>query len=377
MNHPTRDPLLQRFHTRLRPLLSDQARVVVAVSGGADSLALLHLLRADPRIEGTRLLVAHFDHALRADSHLDAQFVGEQADHLGLACRIGKWESPTPGGNLQERAREARLAFLLSCAQSFEAEAILTGHHQDDQAETFLERLLRGGGVTGLSAMRAERFLGNGVRIVRPLLGMRRETLRAWLMQRGVTWREDPSNAQEAYRRNWLRHRLMPLLNEALPDHAVTACLAETAERLAQADKALEWSLEDYWPRLDARWSREAGIISVDFRAFTRLPEALAHRVLTRCHAVLTGNDHPPGARAMTQLSRMIHGKGGAWHMHVDGLRIKKAESRIYWQRFMEAPRKRSRTTEEKEMWEMVEFYVWDPYHECGRFTHPDAQLPI
>lgn len=377
MNCPIRDPLSTRLHDTLRPLLAATARMVIAVSGGADSLALLHLLLASTALDRTRLLVVHFDHALRDDSHLDAHFVGEQAEKLGLACRIGRWESPPSGGNLQERARNARLGFLLECARSFGAEAILTGHHRDDQAETFLERLLRGGGVTGLAGMRAERSLGNGIRLLRPLLGMGRAELRDWLTQHGVAWREDPSNTKERYRRNWLRHRLMPLLNEALPNHDLALRLAESAERLAQADTALEWALADYWPRLDARWNQAAGVISLDCRAFTTLPEAMAHRVLTRCHAALTGCAHPPGARAMAQLTRMTHGKGRGWHMHVDGLRIGRSESRIYWQRFVAAPRKSSQGAGEKEMWEMVEFSVWDPYHERGRFTHPDALLPI
>ncbi|MBF0417888.1 MAG: tRNA lysidine(34) synthetase TilS, partial [Magnetococcales bacterium] len=153
------DPLLHRFTNTTRWLLTQEPRIVVAVSGGADSMALLHLLLAGYPLAQTHLMVAHFDHTLRTDSHLDATFVHMQAQQAGVTCQIGKWETARPKGNLQEQARKARWDFLTDCARNFQAIAILTGHHLDDQAETFLERLLRGSGVTGLAAIRPVRNL--------------------------------------------------------------------------------------------------------------------------------------------------------------------------------------------------------------------------
>ncbi|MEO5346661.1 MAG: tRNA lysidine(34) synthetase TilS [Magnetococcus sp. YQC-9] len=369
------DPLLARFRKRAQTLISSTARLVVAVSGGVDSMALLHLLIASALFERSNLIVAHFDHALRPDSEEDAAFVRAQAESLGVTCHIGRWEAPQLGGNLQERARMARLEFLMSCARTLQADAIATAHHRDDQAETFLERLLRGSGVTGLAAMRSERPLETGIRLVRPLLEFGKKELVDWVTAHGVVWREDPSNGRTSYRRNLLRLRILPVLDGILPNRDAGGKLAATAEHLREADTALEWALARHWPRLDGRIRRDPPAITLLHAGVAELPQALLQKLFVRCHAVLTGAGHPPGARAVTLLARMIGDPRDQWHMHVSGMRIERVAARLRLQGAILAPRKSSQMIQEKEMWEMVEFFEWDPYHAAWK-VHPSGCHP-
>jgi tRNA(Ile)-lysidine synthase len=208
--------------------------VAVAVSGGADSLALLHALRTLAGPRGWRLGVLTVDHGLRPASAQDAAFVAAEADRLGLPPRLlrlapeelDRHRHQGPGG----AARAARYAALLAAADQDGWDWLATGHTQDDQAETVLLQLLRGAGPDGLAGMAVR-----SGRLLRPLLGVRREETRACCAALGVRWREDPTNQDQRFLRNAVRGRVLPLLEELRP--GATATLARTAE-LARDDRA-------------------------------------------------------------------------------------------------------------------------------------------
>jgi tRNA(Ile)-lysidine synthase len=192
----------------------------VGVSGGADSVALLCLLKDRPELS---LHVVHLDHELRgAASTGDAEFVRELAGRLGLPCRIARRSEIEPElhrlpANPSARYRAIRLALFRHVVQEQGLCGVMLGHHADDVAETIFQRLVRGSGAAGLSPMLADRTVG-GLRIVRPLLGIRREQLREYLRGRGQLWREDASNESAHYLRNCIRHILAsrPGLTDAL-----------------------------------------------------------------------------------------------------------------------------------------------------------------
>lgn len=195
-------------------------RYAVAVSGGADSVALLHLLCTRPDLH---LVVAHLDHETRAgESTLDAQFVQRLAGELKLPCvahRRSELESGELPDNLQARYRAVRLKLYRRAIHLHGLDAVIQAHHADDQSETVFMRLLRGSGIEGLAGMSPQRFV-YGVLILRPLLGVRRTVLRSYLLSRGLAWREDASNAQLTYQRNRVRallarheHLVQPLLD--------------------------------------------------------------------------------------------------------------------------------------------------------------------
>jgi tRNA(Ile)-lysidine synthase len=208
--------------------------VAVAVSGGADSLALLHALRTLAGPRGWRLGVLTVDHGLRPASAQDAAFVAAEADRLGLPPRLlrlapeelDRHRHQGPEG----AARAARYAALLAAADQDGWDWLATGHTQDDQAETVLLQLLRGAGPDGLAGMAVR-----SGRLLRPLLGVRREETRACCAALGVRWREDPTNQDQRFLRNAVRGRVLPLLEELRP--GATATLARTAE-LARDDRA-------------------------------------------------------------------------------------------------------------------------------------------
>ncbi len=205
--------------------------LLVGLSGGADSVALLDALVMLEERRGVRPIAAHLDHGLRADSADDADFCHALCKRLGVAFRSGvadvRARADRERGGLEQAARRERYEFLHAERRETGAAAIALAHTRDDQAETLLLRLLRGAGATGLGGMRARRG-----RIVRPLLGVSREQVLAHLHDRGLTWREDPTNADLKIVRNRIRHELLPYL-EARFNPALREGLARTAGLLA------------------------------------------------------------------------------------------------------------------------------------------------
>ncbi len=227
-----------------RNLLAPGEGVVVAVSGGADSVALLAALRELARLPGCRraLTAAHLDHGLRASSAGDAAFVAALCRRWGLPCvceaRDVAADAAERSVGIEQAARDARYAFLARVAGERGASAVATAHHADDQVETVLHRLLRGTHLRGLAGIPPRRALGEGVDVVRPLLGVRRAEIEAFCRRRQLPWRTDETNADPAMMRNRLRHELLPWLREHVnPD--VDAALLRLADAAAEADAVL------------------------------------------------------------------------------------------------------------------------------------------
>lgn len=262
------------------------SNLALAVSGGADSLSLMVLFDDWRRRAGWTGLceVLVVDHGLRAESGQEAEFVMAEAARLGLRGAILRWQGPKPDQNLQEAARQARYALMASRMGATGAQALLLGHHLDDQAETFLDRLTRGSGLSGLSAMAADEREGpEGLHLLRPLLGLRKARLEASLRARGLSWCADPSNRDEKYKRSRLR-RIMGLLeDEGLsPDR-----LVETAAHLRRARQALEVTVNGF---ADEHVTHHpAGPARVERQAYAGLPDDLRLRFLNRITQDVTG----------------------------------------------------------------------------------------
>ena len=274
----------------------DDARLVLAVSGGPDSMALLHgaarLVEADAT--AWRLCVAHLDHGLRPDSADDAAFVADAARSLGLRAERRRADvaalARAEGRSIEEAGREARYRFLEEVAP--DGWLIATGHTLDDAAETVLINLLRGTGLAGAGGIPARRG-----RVVRPLIGARRPMLRAALDAAGVGYRLDPSNDDAVYLRNRVRAELLPLL-ESLRPGAVER-IGRFSE-LASADDALLDELAG--AELARRTEPDGGI---DWR--TPPPGALARRVLR----IAIGEPAPSAERVEALLEAAAGERGG------------------------------------------------------------------
>ncbi len=207
------DALLTRFRASWPPDDWGRLTIVVAVSGGADSVALLRLLVACRRQAADRLIVAHFDHATRSlDSSRDARFVQRVAAELGLDSRCQRFAGASSLDN-ESSAREARYAFLRAVAGEVGARYLATGHTADDQAETILHHIIRGTGLAGLRGIPATRTINESLTIKRPLLGFRRDELRSYLDTIGQPYCEDRTNTDLRYTRNRIRHQLIPFIH--------------------------------------------------------------------------------------------------------------------------------------------------------------------
>ena len=253
-------------------------RALVACSGGGDSLALLRALveRRDAG-DGFDPIAAHFDHRQRPLSQADGPAVASLARTWGCDFRTGAYAGD-PGAS-EDALRTARYAWLTGTAAAAGAGWVLTGHTLDDQAETVLFRIVRGTGPAGLAGIPAVGDLGGGVRVGRPLLGLTGAAARAFLSDRGIAWREDPTNASPAFARNRVRHEALPLLETLNP--RVREALARLAETAAADAAALRWFADGATAAAEVGGDR----IALPLRMLDPLPAAArvaAVRVLWR-----------------------------------------------------------------------------------------------
>ena len=223
----TSTSLANQLATAWPPADWQDVTVVVAVSGGGDSVALLRgLLELQPGGRG-RLCVAHANHQLRGTAaEEDSQFVAGLAQAWGLECRLGRLQiEATQGEGPAAAARRARYQFMRQTCAELGARFLATGHTADDQVETILHRVIRGTGIAGLAGIPPARRLSEATTLVRPLLGIRRRTLRSYLQEIGQEFREDATNQDLRQTRSRIRHRLIPLLEEEFDSHCTDAVL--------------------------------------------------------------------------------------------------------------------------------------------------------
>ncbi|KIL96999.1 tRNA(Ile)-lysidine synthetase [Paramagnetospirillum magnetotacticum MS-1] len=270
-------------------------RLAVAVSGGADSLALALLAAQWARARGGEVLALTVDHRLRPDSTAEAERVGEWLGGEGIAHRILAWEGDKPAADLQAAARAARYRLLGEACAAEGILHLLVAHHQDDQAETLLLRLGRGSGLDGLSAMAPERPTAWG-RLLRPLLVVPRARLEAFLRHRGQDWVQDPSNRNEAF----ARVRLRRLAGDLAAEGMTAQRLGQTAGRLARAQTAVDAMVAEAAARhvtLDP-----AGYARLQPKVLARLPEEVGLRLLARLLLCVGGEDVTPRLERLERL---------------------------------------------------------------------------
>lgn len=233
------------------PMNWQDLTVLVAVSGGADSVSLLRAmveLRATAGLRAAgagRLVVGHFNHRLRGEhAEADEQFVIRLCEQLSLDCQVGRAGTPgvlVGGDGLEAAARDARYEFLQHTAEQLGARYVVTAHTADDQAETILHHVLRGAGLAGLAGMRRTRPLGPAVTLIRPMLNVTRDEVLGYLAALDQPFREDATNRDRQFMRNRIRHELLPLMKRDYSPAIVDSLLrlgklAADAQRLIDAD---------------------------------------------------------------------------------------------------------------------------------------------
>jgi tRNA(Ile)-lysidine synthase len=228
-------------------MLLGKERVLIAVSGGVDSMALLDIMaRLGPTMK-LELAVAHFDHGLRGEeSQADAAFVVEQAKLRGLKSYVGRGDvkrlSALQNLSIEESARKARYQFLTRVAKKHDYTIVLTAHNANDNAETLLINMMRGSGVSGLAAIPPLRPLTEGVIVARPLLGIERCEIEGYAEEVELQWREDSSNKSMKFTRNRVRQELLPLLEQYNP--GIVGTLNSTAEIMRGLEQYLSHAVD-------------------------------------------------------------------------------------------------------------------------------------
>jgi tRNA(Ile)-lysidine synthetase-like protein len=230
---------------------------VVAVSGGVDSMVLLDVLRQQP---GVKLVVAHFDHGIRPDSSFDRELVQKIAAKHTLPFVYHRAELG-PGAS-EEVARKARYEFLHAVRTASGAKAIVTAHHHNDALETAIINLLRGTGRKGLSSLQSHPT------IHRPLLHIEKQALRDYARDQGLTWREDSTNEDTRYLRNYVRHRILSQFTAEDRQK-----LRDIIDHIARINRELDTQLMNYL-------HIQSGVDKLDRQTFVRLPHAVSREVM-------------------------------------------------------------------------------------------------
>ena len=296
-------------------MLSKGDRVLVALSGGADSVCLLHLLASNAEKLGISVCAAHYNHRLRGDESVrDAAFAEKLCGEMGIPFVCGSGdvaaEAEKKHLGIEEAAREMRYAFLNEAAEKLRCNKIATAHNADDNAETLLLNLTRGGGARGLSGIPPVK--GN---VIRPLLMNTRAEIEAYLAENGLPHVEDSSNAGDEYTRNVIRHRVMPVLKDINP--AFTEAVTRATQSLREDDGLLQSMAEEFI----------AGNVSDGAVSVTAL-KALPKPILVRVFRSLCGSSLT--AKHADALVQLLEGEGLA-HADVHGMRVTRDSGKLYF----------------------------------------------
>lgn len=305
MSDDDNSPISTREARRLFAGLKSAPALVLAVSGGPDSVALMWLAARWQRslARGPRLTVVTIDHGLRREAAREAREVKRLAAELGLPHRTLRWRGAKPKTGLPAAAREARYRLLAQAARKAGASHVLTAHTRDDQAETLLMRLLRGSGLAGLSAM-ASLSERDGIVLARPLLDVPKSQLIATLRRAKVGFADDPTNRDTAF----TRPRLRALLPHLAAEGGDIRNLARLATRLARANAAVEVladGAERFLRLRDRGDAPQAGVRSFEASAFAVLPEEVRLRLLLRAVNAL-GHEGPAELGKVEILMSML-----------------------------------------------------------------------
>jgi tRNA(Ile)-lysidine synthase len=325
---------------RLKLPVSGDETVVVAVSGGADSTALLLALEELKRAGklGVRPCIAHLDHKLRKTSAHDARWVSELAERLGYECVVGRSKvaeiARENGDNVEQAAREARYAFLERTAKRKSARYVLTGHTMDDQAETVLLRLMRGSAAAGLGGMEAQRSLGakSAIQLVRPLLWARRSDTESYCRLRRVDFLTDETNSNSALARVRVRQQLLPLMQSF--NNRIVEAISRTAAQLREDSSVLRDDSHVLLERASVASpgddDDETEAPPLDVKVLAAEPPALRRRALRQWISTARGSARRLEMVHLLAVERLLEGNAGGKTVELpNGGRVRRIKNRL------------------------------------------------
>jgi len=292
-------PLLNKFRETINryKLLKKGDKVLIAVSGGPDSVALLYLLRDFSRELRLKLHIAHLDHCLRKGSFKDREFVEFLSRKLKIPFTYAQINVAelAKKGSIEEIARNARLGFLFKVAKDIKADKIALGHTQDDQAETVLMRILRGAGLYGLSGILPQRNIAGNI-LIRPLIEIERKEVEIFLQKRKINACRDASNFEDIYLRNKIRNKLLPLLKKEYNPN-IKETLANMAQSVGADYDYLNQAVFRLFNRIPAK---------LNLTKFLKLHPAIQRLVLRNAIASLKGNTRRINFQHIKEIEDLI-----------------------------------------------------------------------
>ncbi len=287
---------LDSFFSSNQQLATSNSPLAIAVSGGADSLALLLLAQEWANAHGGKIVALTVDHGMRKESHQEAVQVKAWCDARSIEQHILTWGAPQKAS--QAQARDARYELLTGWCKKNNVKYLLTAHHRGDQAETLFFRLARGSNLRGLACIAPVAEL-DGISLMRPLLDVSKKELMDYLQARGQPWIEDPSNQDPHYTRNALRASLQTLFNA----EDIESRAAKIAKAFGRIRTVLDRKTDEAFAQVVQMNSNGA---KIDATLFAALAPETAQLLLARLICELTGDDHPPRTEKLSRLCRWL-----------------------------------------------------------------------
>jgi len=307
---------------KVNELFSSAAKFLLAVSGGADSTALLYAMCAlkAENVLSAELFCAHINHQLRpTEAELDEDFVVAQAGELELAVITRRVDvrgfARKNKLSIETAARKLRMESLLDIAKANNCNWIATAHQKNDNAETVLQRLLRGTGIRGLGGIWPVRVFGGGIRFARPLLCVSRDEILQYLNERNLKWRTDHTNADCTYRRNFIRHRLLPALQQDCSGYVVEQ-LSRLAESARKFHSLVSSCAEKAWPKL-ADCGEDN--LKLDLKGLLAQPEPVKVELIRRSLSVVGSGERDLTLRHFKSILQLAEQNAGGKKIELPG----------------------------------------------------------
>ncbi len=300
-----------------RHLLSKNDTVIVGVSGGPDSVALISILHALQYELKIKLIAAHFNHCLRPEAQGDERFVEDLCRDLNLDFIRGEWkkEKLPQKGSLEELARQVRFKFFVKTARAKKANVVALGHHRDDLAETILMRILRGTGLQGMQAILPKREI-NGFNFIRPLLGVTKEEIKDYLRKHNLKFRMDATNKNIDFSRNKIRLKLLPLLEKEYKTN-IREVLANLSENAAADYEYLKTQALKSFKRL--RETSGSNTIQFNLDSFKREHLALKRLLIRLSIEHLKGDTNQLTMRHWKEIENLLDDRPFGSIVHLPG----------------------------------------------------------
>ncbi len=304
-------------------LIAEGSTIIIGLSGGPDSVALLSLLKKLQPQYNLTLIAAHLDHQWRKNSHKDEEFCRELAKKLGVEFVSSKAEEielppekAKKSGSQEELGRSLRRAFFEKLAQKYSAQAIALGHHYNDQQETFFLRMIRGASIAGLSGIKPKQGL-----YIRPLLDCTKQELLEYLASGGLSYLEDETNKDPKYLRNAIRHQVIPALRDC--DSRFDASFYKTLKTVQETDAYLDRITKD---TLESISSEVQGALALDTEKFLATDSFLHHRLLVTWF-VKEGVAFTPTTAFFNEVMRFMQNSGKEHKVHISWSLVKHGSS--------------------------------------------------